>query len=83
MNSTSCNTRCGARSKRNNGTGCRSWAVRGKTRCRIHGGAFGSGAPLGNTNALKHGLTTVEIKSFRRTVKIALREAATLSEELE
>jgi uncharacterized protein YjcR len=29
--------------------------VRGKLRCRMHGGAPGSGAPLGNQNALKHG----------------------------
>ena len=25
-------------------------AIRGKARCRIHGGAIGSGAPRGNAN---------------------------------
>ena len=34
---------------------CMAPAVRGKLRCRMHGGAPGSGAPLGNQNALKHG----------------------------
>jgi uncharacterized protein YjcR len=33
-------------------------AVGGKNRCRMHGGAAGSGAPRGNRNALKHGLFT-------------------------
>lgn len=32
----------------------------GKKRCRLHGGAKGSGAPMGNQNAFKHGLTTKE-----------------------
>jgi len=35
--------RCGA--KRRNGMPCRSPAVNGKARCRIHGGAAGVGAP--------------------------------------
>lgn len=34
---------------------CRSPAVRGKKRCRMHGGAPGSGAPRGNKNAFKQG----------------------------
>ena len=37
------------------GNPCRSPAVRGKRRCRMHGGAAGSGAPMGNKNALRHG----------------------------
>ena len=37
--------RCGARTR--NGTACRSPAVRGRHRCRMHGGARGSGGPLG------------------------------------
>jgi uncharacterized protein YjcR len=45
--------RCGARTR--NGNACRAPAVRGKRRCRMHGGARGSGAPRGNQNALKHG----------------------------
>jgi hypothetical protein len=31
-------------------------AVHGKKRCRMHGGASGSGAPKANRNARKHGL---------------------------
>jgi glucans biosynthesis protein len=45
--------RCGART-RSNGI-CSAPAVAGKMRCRMHGGAKGSGAPKGNQNALKHG----------------------------
>jgi hypothetical protein len=45
--------RCGARTR--SGASCRSPAVNGKKRCRMHGGAHGSGAPKGNQNALQHG----------------------------
>ena len=48
--------RCGARTR--SGTPCQAPAVSGKARCRMHGGARGSGAPIGNTNALKHGMYT-------------------------
>ncbi|MGB0632415.1 MAG: HGGxSTG domain-containing protein [Alphaproteobacteria bacterium] len=41
--------RCGARTRA--GTSCASPAVRGRCRCRMHGGARGSGAPRGNRNA--------------------------------
>jgi hypothetical protein len=41
-------TRCGAKTRR--GTACQSPAVRGKRRCRMHGGAPGSGAPSGWRN---------------------------------
>jgi hypothetical protein len=65
--------RCGARTKHNNGLPCRSPAVRGKKRCRIHGGGKGSGAQPGNTNALKHGCTTATTKKFKKMVKDVLR----------
>jgi hypothetical protein len=45
--------RCGAKTRQ--GGACRSPAVQGKKRCRMHGGAAGSGAPKDNKNALKHG----------------------------
>src|SRR6476661_992980 len=48
--------RCGAKTRR--GTFCRSPAVGGKKRCRMHGGARGTGAPAGNKDALKHGSYT-------------------------
>ncbi|MFQ3458553.1 HGGxSTG domain-containing protein [Bradyrhizobium sp. UFLA01-814] len=41
--------RCGARTRC--GGSCRAPAVHGKTRCRMHGGAEGSGAPRANRNA--------------------------------
>src|ERR671933_172565 len=47
--------RCTATSKRS-GTRCRNWAVRGRSVCRMHGGAPGSGGQPGNRNARKHGL---------------------------
>ncbi|HEV7345624.1 MAG TPA: HGGxSTG domain-containing protein [Devosia sp.] len=45
--------RCGAKTR--SGKPCAAPAVAGKQRCRMHGGAHGSGAPAGNQNALKHG----------------------------
>src|SRR5262245_3791551 len=40
--------RCGARTR--SGRPCSSPAVRGKARCRMHGGAKGSGGPRGERN---------------------------------
>ena len=65
--------RCGARTRR--GSPCRSPAVRGRRRCRMHGGAPGSGAPLGNRNALKHGYYTAEAIAQRRELAMLLRRA--------
>ena len=48
--------RCGAKTRC--GGSCRSPAVRGKRRCRMHGGAPKSGAPRRNHNARKHGRFT-------------------------
>ena len=56
--------RCGAKTR--SGTACKSPVVSGKKRCRMHGGAFGSGAPRGNKNALKHGRFTREFLEGRR-----------------
>lgn len=67
--------RCGALTKRNNGSPCRAPAVKGKQRCRIHGGSKGSGGQLGNKNALKHGYTAKQTKNFRKDVSNVLREA--------
>jgi hypothetical protein len=41
----------------------------------MHGGAPGSGAPLGNKNALKDGHYTREKKAERRRVRELLRQA--------
>jgi uncharacterized protein YjcR len=53
-------------------------AVHGKKRCRMHGGAPGSGAPEGNKNALKHGLYTREAITARRRVNDLIRQAREL-----
>ena len=68
--------RCGARTR--GGSPCRSPAVRGERRCRMHGGR-GSGAPAGNRNALKHGAWSAEALAWRRRVRELLREARELA----
>lgn len=65
--------RCGAQTRR--GTACRAPAVAGKRRCRMHGGARGSGAPQGNRNALKHGLYTRDNLELMREMAALLRES--------
>lgn len=44
----------------------------------MHGGARGSGAPLGNRNALKHGEYSREAVLERQAVQDLLREAKEL-----
>jgi hypothetical protein len=66
--------RCNAKTRHNNGSPCRSPPVRGKNRCRMHGGAKGSGAKHNNQNALKHGLTTREAKLHRREIREAIKQ---------
>jgi hypothetical protein len=41
----------------------------------MHGGAVGSGAPTGNTNALKHGRYTAEAIARRRQLSELIRMA--------
>jgi hypothetical protein len=65
--------RCGARTRA--GEFCRAPAVGGKKRCRMHGGAPGSGAPPGNKNALKHGRFTREQRAERRLLQELLRNS--------
>lgn len=65
--------RCGAKTR--SGKPCRYPAVAGRRRCRMHGGADGSGAPHGNRNALKHGLYTREAIERRRQLRALLRQA--------
>lgn len=70
--------RCGARTRK--GTPCKAPAVAGRKRCRMHGGAKGSGAPKGNQNALKHGAYTAETKAFNRHIKQLLADGEKLIE---
>ena len=74
--------RCGARTKGNYGKPCKCPAMKGKNRCRVHGGARGSGAKFGNTNALKHGETTAEAKTFRQEIRQAIRFSKSLINKL-
>ncbi len=73
--------RCGAKTR--SGRPCRSPAVQGKKRCRMHGGAKGSGAPKGNQNALKHGLSTAEAIREQKALRRLIRDAQALIEEIE
>jgi uncharacterized protein YjcR len=68
--------RCGAKTR--SGGSCRSPAVQDKKRCRMHGGAAGSGAPRGNKNARKHGLYTRDAIAQRRQVRELMRQAQSL-----
>ena len=72
--------RCGARIRA--GGSCRSPAVRGKRRCRMHGGAPGSGAPRGNQNARQHGLFTKVAIAERKQIQALLGEARKLLQEM-
>lgn len=63
--------RCGAKTRA--GNPCQSPAVHGKKRCRMHGGAKGSGAPKGNQNALKTGLYTKEAIKERKQLNKMLK----------
>jgi uncharacterized protein YjcR len=73
--------RCGARTR--SGKPCRSPAVSGKRRCRMHGGAPGSGAPRGNKNALKHGFFTREAIAERRQLRQLIRQSRNLLLKIE
>jgi hypothetical protein len=72
--------RCGAKTRK--GGTCKSPAVQGKKRCRMHGGAPGSGAPKDNKNALKHGLFTKDAIEARKQLRALLRQSRRLVKEL-
>jgi hypothetical protein len=72
--------RCGAKIR--SCGACRSPAVRGKKRCRMHGGAPGSGPPRGNCNAHKHGLFTKVAIAERKRIQALLADARKLLQEL-
>jgi hypothetical protein len=59
--------RCGAKTR--SGAPCKSAPVTGRRRCRMHGGADGSGAPMGSKNGnYKHGRYTQEVAATRRWI---------------
>jgi hypothetical protein len=66
--------RCGARTRK--GNLCRSPAVRGKRRCRMHGGAAGSGGPTGERNGnYRHGRYAKEHLTTMQALRKLIREA--------
>jgi hypothetical protein len=67
--------RCGARTRQ--GKPCQSPIVKGKRRCRMHGGAHGSGAPLGERNGnYRHGFCTANAIAERRAIRALVRKLA-------
>jgi hypothetical protein len=72
--------RCGAKTRR--ATLCAAPAVSGKERCRMHGGAAGSGAPAGNQNALKQGLYTAEAQATRQHIRQLIRDSRELIKQI-
>jgi hypothetical protein len=69
--------RCGARTR--SGHPCRQAAVTGRARCRMHGGARGSGGPQGDRNGnFKHGVWTRESADLRRAMRAQIREIRAL-----
>ena len=65
-------TRCGAKTR--SGEPCKNHPVTGKRRCRMHGGAKGSGAPKGNKNHLIHGFYTAEAIAERKAMRVLLQK---------
>lgn len=64
--------RCGARNRQ--GKPCQAPAMRGKKRCRLHGGKS-PGAPRGNQNAYKHGYYSAEAIASRRETRALIKMA--------
>jgi hypothetical protein len=73
--------RCGAKTR--SGKPCSAPAVHGNKRCRMHGGAPGSGAPRGNRNALKHGLYRKAAIEERRQLRAFIRQSQKLLQDIE
>ncbi len=73
--------RCGA--KRRSGTPCRSPAVTGRKRCRMHGGAPGSGGPKGlRTGNYRRGRYTAQAVATRTWVRQCVRDVRALTKRL-
>ena len=72
--------RCGAKTR--SGGACRAPATRGNKRCRMHGGAEGSGAPKANQNARKHGHFTGDAIAGRRQIRALIGKVLQLLREM-
>ncbi|MEM7005556.1 MAG: HGGxSTG domain-containing protein [Pseudomonadota bacterium] len=71
--------RCGAKIRK--GTPCQAQTLAGKKRCRMHGGAKGSRAPIGNQNALRVGLHTAKAKALRKHIRDLTRDSKGMIEK--
>lgn len=56
--------------------------VRGKKRCRMHGGAAGSGGQVGNRNALRHGRYTADEINRRKVLRALIRFSRNMAADL-
>ena len=73
--------RCGAKTR--SGKPCQSPAVAGRARCRMHGGAKGSGGPSGARNGnYKHGRYTAETRATRKWIRESIREMRAIAEKV-
>lgn len=72
---------CGAKTRK--GTLCKNPPVIGKKRCRMHGGAKGSGAPKGNSNALRHGLYSKKVREQQSEIYKLLNSLNELTDQLQ
>jgi glucans biosynthesis protein len=61
---------------------CRKHPLRLRSRCRLHGGAKGSGAPRGNRNAVTHGRTTAAALAERRAIARLIRVSVRTLEKM-
>lgn len=62
--------RCFAKTR--SGKHCQAWPIKGKRRCRMHGGT-NPGPPKGNNNARKHGAYSAKAKAAARWLKAMAR----------
>jgi hypothetical protein len=70
--------RCGAKTR--SGRPCRSPAVHGRSRCRMHGCAPGAGGPEGERNGnYRHGFYTKEMQARLRAMRALTREVKELT----
>ena len=72
---------CGAH--RRDGTPCEARPASGKRRCRVHGGAPGSGAPKGNRNALKTGAHTAATRARIKAMRDYVRASRSLMDAVD
>lgn len=70
--------KCKARTR--HGSTCQAFPVKGKKRCRMNGGARGTGAPLNNSNALNDGYYSRQTKTLRKAIYSALSQSKSLLE---